>query len=234
MVGYMLYVKDELSIFMLRGHSHIAASELFQTYSVMYPGDGCQVAVIFDMNATPFVVVKSIRSTAHTCKIARPLLLYFSMGSYVSSKQHRLAIMHRKFAHAKTLYFFQDFIFINIFYISQTSIYIAICTLFTQLLYSQRVFSKREIFMTCPNPNIQGEFSMNHQECLVPIVILVLQQLLFYNDVHCMLANIVEFYKIESTVRQCHIYKELWSVAVGSTLPCQHIKFTHTIAMLQQ
>ena len=30
MVGHMLYVKDELvSIFMLRGHSLIAASELF-------------------------------------------------------------------------------------------------------------------------------------------------------------------------------------------------------------
>lgn len=38
----------------------------------------------------------------------------------------------------------------------------------------------------------------------------------------------VESYEVESIARGYHVYKEIWSAAVGSTLPCLQIRFnTH-------
>ena len=35
----------------------------------------------------------------------------------------------------------------------------------------------------------------------------------------------METYEVESVVRGYHIYKDIWSAAVGSTLSCRHERF---------
>ena len=43
-------------------------------------------------------------------------------------------------------------------------------------------------------------------------------------------AGMVELYEVEPIVRGYYIYKEIWSAAVGSTLPCLQERFnTHDI-----
>ena len=41
-------------------------------------------------------------------------------------------------------------------------------------------------------------------------------------------ASMVELYEVECVVRGYYVYKEIWSAAVGSTLPCLQERFnTH-------
>ena len=43
-------------------------------------------------------------------------------------------------------------------------------------------------------------------------------------------AGMVELYEVESVVRGYYFYKEIWSAAVGSSLPCLQERFnTHDI-----
>ena len=51
-----------------------------------------------------------------------------------------------------------------------------------------------------------------------------------------MLCIMAEPYEVESVIQGYHIYKEMWSIAVDSTLPCQQERFNShdscTVAML--
>ena len=88
------------------------------------------------------------------------------------------------------------------------------------------LFSRGKIFTNYPNPNIQGEnfhelsqskysrgkFSRIVKRCDIIIILRA-----------CV--SRMETHEVESAVRGYHIYKDIWSAAVGSTLSCRQERF---------
>ena len=88
------------------------------------------------------------------------------------------------------------------------------------------LFSRGKIFTNYPNPNIQGEnfhelsqskYSRGKISRIVKRcdIIIILRACISRMETH----------EVESVVRGYHIYKDIWSAAVGSTLSCRQERF---------
>ena len=72
----------------------------------------------------------------------------------------------------------------------------------------------------------EGKNFTNHSTGATVIIIIIIMREI--TSVKFSQAGMVELYEVESVVQGYYIYKEIWSAAVGSTLPCLQERFnTH-------